>query len=75
MYLRHVLATRAFVLYFGSAVLDGKKTAAMILQVKDKAVKGRSRRNVYFLGSAVVVTMYEAGALASCTTYSLGQGR
>lgn len=56
-------------LYLGSAELVGKKTAARILHKNERTVSGKSRRKVYFLGSATETTMYDAGAFSFSATY------
>ena len=59
----------ALVLYLGSALVEGKKTAARILHKNERAVRGRSSKKVYFLGSATETTMYDAGAFSFSATY------
>lgn len=71
VYLCQVLATSARVLYLGSALLEGKKTAAKILHKNERAVRGRSSKKVYFLGNATDTTMYDAGAFTFSFTYWL----
>lgn len=69
LYRCQVFDIRARVLYLGSAELVGKKMAARILHTNERAVNGKSRRKVYFLGSATETTMYDAGAFSFSATY------